>query len=134
MWKKIILAGMLLCALCFTGCINGRIWGDNFLRGWFRGNIWKNTVDQNASYTTTIQGIPGSDIARIVIVAMIPMVFVAVLGWILYGRSLRKALAVLVMLIEQCESSDEMKRISSLISRSNKTYRIVINRELRKIR
>ncbi len=125
----------LLClALFFSGCINARVWGDNFFRNFLKGNTLKNKVTDKKVYNTTITGITAKDTSLLMAVSSIPILILFILAQMRTRRDFKYALSILVTLIERCESAQEIKHISSIFSQAYQPYKKLINNELRKFK
>ncbi len=122
----------LICLLFMCGC-NARIWGDNMLREWFRGNKWNNKINDKRVYSSNINGIPAQDIPKILFVSSIPFLIILYFNSIHRKRTTRYALSFLIGLIEQCNSTAEIKRLSAILSKTDHNYKQLIHKELDKI-
>ena len=133
MKKRFLFMPAVFLFICFfmSGCVNGRIWGDNFLRGWFRGAKLCNSVNDNAIHSTEIRGITGKEAVGLTLSVSIPLVILLWFYFVSRKKSLKTAVSLLVLLIEHCHSSDEMKRLSRLFSCGNTQYRKLIDNELK---
>jgi hypothetical protein len=120
--------------MALSGCVNGRIWGDNFLRGWLSANRWNNKVEQTTIDISPVTGITGTQLPVIFVASSIPLAVVLAFLILRHILTVRTALSVLVLCIEQCSTSDEMKRLSKLISYADPSYKNIIKKELKKIR
>ena len=130
--RKIFIAVIILFTCFFiSGCVNGRIWGDNFLRGWFHGNKIQHSVTDNGSRSTKIQGITGKEAVILAVCVSIPLVILLGFSFSSRQKSLRTTVSLLVLLIEHCQSSQEMKQLSRLFSQGNSEYRKLIDSELK---
>ncbi len=131
------LAFYILIALCLmplSGCVNGRIWGDNFLRGMLSNNRWHNVVTETKIDQSVTQGVTGDQLPSVFVTASIPLV--AMLLFLLARQiiTMRTAVSALVACIEHCSTADEIKRLSKLISHANRSYKSLIDKELSKLR
>jgi|GEM_PF-2428006 len=118
----------------FSGCVNGRIWGDNFFRGFLKGNSLESKVNDNKVYNTNITGISAKDTSRLIIISAIPLLLLFAVSQIRLRRDFKHAVSILVTLIENCESAEEIKRISSIFSQAYSPYRKLIDNELKKFK
>ncbi len=121
-------------ACILAGCANGRIWGDNFLRGWFNNIHWRNSVEDKKVISTTITGITAGYIPKIVVATSIPFVLLMIVSDMRHRRSMKSALSLLIMLIERCDTVEEIKRLSALFSKADQSYKVVIDKELKKMK
>ena len=132
--KRMTLYIMLaLCIMFVSGCVNGRIWGDNFLRGMLSNNRWHNVVTDTKIDQSATQGVTGGQLPSVFVTASIPLV--AMLLFLLARQliSTRTAVSALVTCIEHCSTADEIKRLSKLISHANRSYKNLIDKELSKL-
>ncbi|MCD6460999.1 hypothetical protein J7L67_10090 [bacterium] len=136
MHKRITYIFLILLFGCFFlyGCVNGRIWGDNFLRGWFHGSRFHNSITDKGIHSTKIQGLTGGETTKLVLCVSIPLIILLGLSEVSQRKNLKTSVSFLVMLIEHCQSADEMKRLSALFSHSNTNYRKLIDNELNKMK
>ncbi len=128
--KKTIAGLYIILVLSMCGC-NARIWGDNMLREWFKGNRFK--VNDKRIYASNVNGIPTNDISKILFVSSIPFLIMLCVNAIQRKRTTNYALSFLIGLIEQCRSTAEIKRLSAILSKTNLHYRRLIHKELNKI-
>jgi len=127
------IAILYLTSLLFVCGCNARIWGDNMLREWFRGNKWNNKINDKRVYSSNITGIPARDIPKILFTSSIPFLIILYFNSIHRKRTTQYALSFLIGLIEQCKSTAEIKRLSAILSKTDHKYKRLIHKELDKI-
>ena len=134
MRKSYLLICVIGIACILAGCVNGRIWGDNFLRGWFNDVQWRNNVKEKKIVSTTISGISGGYIPQIVMATSIPFVLLIIISDMRKKRSMKSAISLLITLIEKCDTIEEIKRLSALFSGIDHIYKGLVDKELKKLK
>lgn len=134
MKKYFLFLWIVFTFITLSGCVNGRIWGDRFLQGWLSENTWKNTVSETTVNASRVDGFDSGEIIRIGLVSGIPLMVVLVAMTVRYMYTVKMAVAVLVACIEHGSNTDDIKRISSIVSGADPAYRKIVKKELTKIR
>jgi hypothetical protein len=131
-FKWTIRFALIFALLNMSGCgFNGRIWGDNFLRGWFRDNHLSQKIhDERVISNTGVK-----DATLVMLSLAVPIPFLLLLAYSLHRvkNSRENGLRFLVSAIEESETLKEVKRLSMLFGRTNLGYDRLVKRELKRI-